>query len=129
VLGEEGVEPRHVLLAHVGDSTDVDLLTELAEAGFLLGMDRFGIDAILDLGGRAGTVAELCRRGLASRMVLSHDASCYIDWIDPNLLVAATNWHYLHITNDVLPALAERGVTDDQIDQMLVANPRAWFER
>ena len=108
VLGEEGVEPRHVLLAHVGDSTDVDLLTELAEAGFLLGMDRFGIDAILDLGGRAGTVAS-CAAGAWPRMVLSHDASCYIDWIDPDLLVAATNWHYLHITNDVLPALAERG--------------------
>jgi predicted metal-dependent phosphotriesterase family hydrolase len=28
----------------------------------------------------------------------------------------------------VLPALAERGVTDDQIDEMLVRNPRAWFE-
>jgi phosphotriesterase-related protein len=39
------------------------------------------------------------------------------------------NWHYLHISNDVLPALRERGVTDDQIDEMLVANPRAWFER
>jgi phosphotriesterase-related protein len=128
VLGEEGVDPSRVQLAHVGDSTDVDMLAELAEAGFLLGMDRFGVDVIVAFEARVDTVAELCRRGLSSRMVLAHDASCYIDWIDPNLLAGATNWHYLHITNDVLPALAERGVTDDQIDEMLVRNPRAWFE-
>jgi phosphotriesterase-related protein len=128
VLGEEDVDPSRVQLAHVGDSTDVDMLAELAEAGFLLGMDRFGVDVIVAFEARVDTVAELCRRGLSSRMVLAHDASCYIDWIDPNLLAGATNWHYLHITNDVLPALAERGVTDDQIDEMLVRNPRAWFE-
>ena len=26
---------------------------------------------------------ELCRRGFADRMVLSQDAACYIDWLDP----------------------------------------------
>jgi phosphotriesterase-related protein len=129
VLGEEGVEPRHVLLAHVGDSTDADLLTSYAEEGFLLGMDRFGVDVILGFEARVDTVAELCRRGLSSRMVLAHDASCYIDWIDPNLLAFSPNWHYLHITNDVLPALFDRGVSDDQIDEMMVRNPRTWFER
>jgi phosphotriesterase-related protein len=39
------------------------------------------------------------------------------------------NWHYLHIHNDVIPALQKRGVTDDQIRMMLVDNPRAIFER
>ena len=37
-------------------------------------------------------------------------------------------WHYLHIHDDVLPYLREHGVTDDQIDQMLVGNPRRYFE-
>lgn len=39
----------------------------------------------------------------------------------------APNWHYEHISDDVLPELRRRGVTDDQIDQMLVANPRRYF--
>jgi phosphotriesterase-related protein len=129
VLGEEGVDPRRVLLAHVGDITDADALAALAAEGFLLGMDRFGIDAILGFDERVDTVVELCRRGWAGRMVLAHDTSCYIDWVDPNLMSFVPNWHYLHISNDVLPALRERGVSDDQIDEMLVANPRAWFER
>jgi len=38
-------------------------------------------------------------------------------------------WHYLHITQDVLPALKERGVTDEQITTMLVDNPKKVFER
>jgi phosphotriesterase-related protein len=129
VLGDEGVDPRRVLLAHVGDSTDVDLLSGLAGEGFLLGMDRFGVDVLLGFDERVATVAELCRRGWSQRMVLAHDASCYIDWVDPNLLGFVPNWHYLHIHKDVLPALRERGVTQDQIDDMLVHNPRAWFER
>ena len=128
VLGEEGVEPRHVLLAHVGDSTDADLLTSLAEAGFLLGMDRFGVDVILGFEARVDTVAELCRRGLSSRMVLAHDASCYIDWADPNVLRFLPQWHYLHIHDEVLPYAREHGVTEEQIATMLTANPRRFFE-
>jgi len=129
VLDDEGVDPRRVLLAHVGDSTDVDRLAGLAERGYLLGMDRFGLDPILGFDDRVNTVVALCERGWSGRMVLAHDTSCYIDWIDPNLMQFLPNWHYLHIHQQVLPALAERGVTQDQIDQMLVTNPREWFER
>ena len=33
-----------------------------------------------------------------------------------------------HISDDILPALRAAGVTADQIEQMLVGNPRAIFE-
>jgi phosphotriesterase-related protein len=127
VLESEGVDPRSVLLAHSGDSTDADHLAALADHGYLLGMDRFGIDVTASFEERVGIVVELVTRGLTEHLVLSHDASCYIDWVDPSLLPLLPNWHYLHITEDVLPALRERGVTDDQIETMLVANPRRWF--
>lgn len=128
VLDDEGVDPRRVLLAHSGDTTDADHLCQLADAGYLLGMDRFGLELELSFQDRVGIVAELARRGYAGSMVLSHDASCYIDWVDPALLAAMPNWHYLHIHRDVLPALRARGVTDQQIDRMLIANPRRFFE-
>lgn len=38
------------------------------------------------------------------------------------------NWNFFHIVNDVIPALKERGVTDDQIQTMLIKNPRRIFE-
>jgi len=49
--------------------------------------------------------------------------------MDPDLMALSPNWHYLHITRDVLPALADRGVTADQVEDMMVRNPRTWFER
>jgi phosphotriesterase-related protein len=128
VLREEGADLTKVVLGHSGDSTDLAYLTDLADAGCLLGMDRFGIDLITPFEDRVATVAELCARGYAERMVLSQDASCYIDWFPPGTVsMFAPSWHFEHVFDDVLPALRARGVTDDQIDAMLVANPRRYF--
>jgi phosphotriesterase-related protein len=127
VLEAEGVDPRRVVLGHSGDSTDADHLSELADAGFLLGMDRFGINLELTFEQRADTVVELCRRGYAESMVLSQDASCYIDWIDPGVMALLTQWRYTHIHQEVLPYLLEHGVTQEQVDTMLVDNPRRYF--
>ncbi|RBY80374.1 phosphotriesterase-related protein [Blastococcus sp. TF02-09] len=128
VFGEEGVDPGRVVLGHSGDSADVDHLSALADAGFVLGMDRFGINLATTFEARADTVVEMCRRGYAERMVLSQDASCYIDWIDPQVMALMPQWNYTHIHEEVLPYLREHGVTDDQIETMLVANPRRYFE-
>jgi phosphotriesterase-related protein len=129
VLESEGVDLGRVLIGHSGDTDDLEYLTEVADRGSLLGMDRFGLDNILSFEKRVGTVAELCHRGYAASMVLSHDASCYIDWHRPEQVRRAVpNWHYLHITRDVLPALRERGVAEDDITTMLVDNPRTFFE-
>lgn len=129
---EEGVDPRRVVLGHSGDigpgEADVDHLAALADAGFVLGMDRFGIYLDTTLEKRADTVVELCRRGYAGSMSLSQDASCYIDWIDPEVMAFLPDWHYLHLEEKVLPYLRDHGVTDDQIDTMLVDVPRRLFE-
>jgi phosphotriesterase-related protein len=128
VLADEGVPPSRVLLAHSGDSTDADHLTELAEEGFLLGMDRFGIEARGSFDHRVSIVVELCQRGFAGSMVLSQDAACYIDWIDQQAIPLMPNWTYFHVLRDVVPALLERGVTQEQVDELLVGNPRRFFE-
>jgi phosphotriesterase-related protein len=125
---EEGVDPTRVVLGHSGDSDDVDHLSALADDGFILGMDRFGINVETTFEVRADTLIEMCNRGYADRMVLAHDASCYLDWIDPNVLALMTQWNYLHIHNDVLPYIRERGVTEAQIETMLVDVPRRYFE-
>jgi phosphotriesterase-related protein len=125
---EEGVEPRRVVLGHSGDTTDCDHLAELADAGFLLGMDRFGVDVETTFEARADTLVEMCRRGHAESMVLSQDASCYIDWLDPGVMALLPRWNYLHIADEVLPYVLERGVTEEQVAAMLVDNPRRLFE-
>lgn len=128
IFAEEGVDLRRVVIGHSGDTTDLAYLEELLAAGSYIGMDRFGIDNILGFEDRVDTVATLCERGYADKMVLAHDASCYIDWLpEEGLPFVLPNWHYLHIHNDVLPALRRRGVTEEQISAMLVDNPRAIF--
>ncbi len=128
VLRQEGADLARVVLGHSGDSTDLDYLSELADAGCLLGMDRFGLDLITPFDQRVATVAAMCERGYADRMVLSHDASCHIDWFPAEMIPQfAPAWHFEHLFDDVLPALRERGVTESQIQAMLVDNPRRYF--
>lgn len=124
---EEGVDPSRIVLGHSGDTTDCDHLQSLADMGFVLGMDRFGINLDVTFESRADTLIEMVRRGYTSQMVLSQDASCYIDWIDPNVMAFLPQWHYTHIFEDVIPYVLERGVTQEQIDTMLVDVPQHFF--
>lgn len=129
VLAEEGVDLTKVVIGHSGDSTDLDYLMKLADAGSILGMDRFGLDVLLPFDDRINTIVALAERGYADRMGLAHDAACFIDWFDPAAKRAAVpKWNYRHISEDVLPALRERGVTEEQITTMLVDVPRRYFE-
>ena len=130
IFGQEGVDLNRVIIGHSGDTTDIDYLEELIATGSYIGMDRFGIDTLLSFEDRVNTVARMCERGHAGKMVLSQDAACFNDWL-PEQAIAATlpRWHYLHIHNDVIPALKSRGVTDEHIHAMLVENPRRVFER
>lgn len=84
LLGKEGVDLTRLVIGHAGDSNDLDYLMELADTGAILGMDRFGLDIINPTADRVATIAALCERGYADRIVLSHDASCFIDWFGPD---------------------------------------------
>ncbi len=68
--------------------------------------------------------------GFAGQMVLSHDTNCFMDTIPRQIKEERMpNWHFLHITKDILPALRTSGVTEEQIRTMTVDNPRRVFER
>ena len=131
ILRAEKVDMTKVVIGHAGDSTDLDELMALADTGAILGMDRFGLDVFASTDDRVSTIVSLVERGYGDRMVLSHDASCFIDWFAPDPValqeMLMPNWNYEHISNDVLPALLERGVTQTQIDQMLIDTPRRYF--
>ncbi|WP_265447457.1 phosphotriesterase family protein [Flexivirga meconopsidis] len=128
IFREQGVDLAKVVIGHSGDSTDLDYLQRLIDGGSYVGMDRFGLNILLPFEDRVRTVARLVERGLAERIVLAQDASCYIDWFPPGMpQQLQPQWKYTHIHDDVLPALREQGVTEEQIDTMLVTNPRTYF--
>jgi phosphotriesterase-related protein len=125
VFTEEGVNLERVVVGHSGDSTDLTYLEELLRAGSTLGMDRFGVDAYCPTEQRVDTIARLCDAGWSDHMVVSHDAGCHMDWFDDDFLTAAQpNWNFMHISRDVLPMMRARGISEDQINAMLVDTPR-----
>ena len=130
IFEQEGVDLSRVIIGHSGDSDDIDYLSRLIDRGSYIGMDRFGVDLFLTTERRVAAIARLCEMGYAEKMVLSHDAASYFDWTDETLLKQALpNWHYNHIPDDVLPALRQAGVSEEQISTMTVDNPRRVFER
>jgi phosphotriesterase-related protein len=130
VLAEEGVNLENVIIGHCGDTTDVDYLMKLADRGSILGMDRFGINFTITLQERVKTIAEMVKRGYVDHLTVSHDCCCWSDYF-PTVDAynkAMPDHHYLHIHQQVIPALLEAGVTQDQIDKMFIDNPRRHFE-
>lgn len=89
-----------------------------------------GLDVLLPFEDRIDTIVELVRRGYLDKVVIAHDAACHIDWFDPVAKAqVAPKWNYRHISADVIPALIARGLTEDDIDAILVRNPRRYFEK
>ncbi len=137
IFADEGVDLSRVIIGHCGDSTDLDYLRELLDRGSTIGLDRFGLDlpGLPTLEQRIEVAATLCREGYADRLVLSHDITLYHDWWDrdapPGVMgeVDEDQWVLTLISDTVLPALRENGVTDAQIEQMTVANPRRLLAR
>lgn len=122
-----GVDPTRIVIAHAGDSNDMDYLRAIAGTGAWLGCDRFGIEHFNPLEDRIRTLTALLAEGYGGQIHLSHDAACFYDFMTGDPFFADEKPDYLLITNRVVPALLQTGVTQEQIDQMMVENPKRFF--
>lgn len=121
---EEGVDLDRVIIGHSDETTDLDYLQRLLDSGVYLGMDRFGNYRVVTLEEKVATVAALCARGYAPRIVLSHDANVGGDVLAE---YSFSTWRFGHISEVVIPALLASGVSQEDIDIMTRDNPRALF--
>lgn len=132
VFRSEGVDLSRVVIGHSGDTTDIDYLMELMDAGSTIGCDRFGLYLPIwaTLKERVDTIATLCERGYSDRIVLSHDSILHNDrndYASPRM-EPMLDWRMTHIPLDVIPMLRERGVADADITAMTVDAPRRILE-
>jgi phosphotriesterase-related protein len=128
VFKEEGVDLGRTVIGHSDDSDDIHYLDQLIQNGSYCGMDRIGIPRPRSSDERADMVAKLVERGYADRITLSHDCSCHLDMIAPQLMEQwGTTWRFTHIPNDIVPMLRARGVSDAAIRAMTVENPARLF--
>jgi phosphotriesterase-related protein len=67
--------------------------------------------------------------GYLDRLHFSHDGATFHDFMVGDPFFAGEEADYLHVTNVILPQLRERGVSDADIDRIMVDNPRRWLAR
>ena len=127
-LTRHGVDPTRIVIAHMGDSNDLDYLRAIADTGATLGCDRFGIEHFNPLPDRIATLLKLLDEGYADRIHVSHDAATFYDFMtgDPNF-AGEHDANFLLVWNTVLPALRDAGIGDDVITQLTVENPARFF--
>jgi phosphotriesterase-related protein len=133
-LREDGVDLSRVIIGHVDwtdPDTPLDDFERLLDAGSYISFDTIGLDPQwppdyarrLRLA-RIERIGSLIERGWVNQLMISHDNSCYYDVQPMHQLDFPT---YTEVIVDFLPKLRERGVTEDQIAQMMVRNPRDLF--
>jgi len=134
IFQEEGVELSRVQIAHCGDTDDVDYIEGLIDSGVYVGLDRYGLEMYLPIVKRNATAAELLRRGHAERLMISQDYCATIDWFPPQAAEvfessgAIRNWSMTLVFDEVVPALREQGVLDDDtFATIFTENPKRWL--
>jgi phosphotriesterase-related protein len=126
-LTKHGVDPERIVIAHAGDSNDMEYLKEIAATGAMLGCDRFNIPHFNPDENRIETLVKLLELGYGDRIHLGHDGACFYDFMtgDPNF--ANEKPDYLHIGRTIVPALLAAGVAQEQIDAIFTGAPRRFF--
>jgi phosphotriesterase-related protein len=104
----------------------------ILDKGSYLGFDRFGLDILAPDEQRIRSLVALLQKNKEQRIVVSHDSVwCthgkpfpdeMLALVDPDILFNPTHFH-----RNIIPRLLEAGVTQQQIDTMLVDNPRRFF--
>jgi len=132
ILIENGVAAHRIIIGHSCGTDDHSYHMGLARAGSYLGFDRFGIELIYPDATRIASLVKLIKAGAGDRVVVSHDSVwCWKgEPFPPELLANLPEEIFdpTHFSKRIIPQLREAGVTDKEIDQLLVENPRRFFE-
>ena len=123
ILGSEGVEPSEVIISHVGFEPDPRAyVAALLDRGANVSFDRIGFKVFFEDEHWLGLVRWAIEAGHIDRIMLSHDASTIAYGLE---MASGENAHtdYTYISRVFLPKLRAVGVTEEQIDTILVRNP------
>jgi len=131
-LKKNGVDCTQLMIGHVSNSADIEYHKAILSRGVYIAFDRIGLEPYGKTEDHVRNIAELCKLGYANKILLSHDTVNYwwgrqMQAPEP-LLKALANWRIDFISEKVIPALKEKGVTDEQIKQMMEVNPRNLFQ-
>ncbi|MCB1748449.1 MAG: phosphotriesterase [Gammaproteobacteria bacterium] len=132
----EGVPVDQLLVGHSDGTTDQWYQRALAERGAYVGFDRFGIEMFQPDDVRIEGVLNLVNNGHLERVMMSHDSiMCWLGRPLPfaqsfeGLLEMLPKWRSTHIFREIVPKLKAAGLSQAQIDTILIDNPKRLFAR
>ena len=125
VLEEAGLDLQRFIWVHAQTETDLTVLAETARRGAHLEFDSVGapFQSQTDL---LETLLAMIDAGYAEQLLLSHDAGWY-NPARPDGLPEEGFRGYTALTKEFLPALLERGITEEQVRVITVNNPARAF--
>ena len=138
ILTAQGMPAHRILVGHSDGRDDHDYHRSLADRGAYVGFDRFGIEPIISDEKRMQSVCKMIDAGYVKQVCLSHDATCGA-WLGrpvfggrfamkpEQIAQYMPNWEPTHLFKRILPTLRERGVSETDVNTMLVDNPKRYF--
>jgi phosphotriesterase-related protein len=136
LLTELGVNPNCIVIGHMCGNTDISYHVRTLEKGVRIAFDRFGIQgsvgAPMDQQ-RIATLLELLKSGYEDKIFLAHDTVNIWLGREPKMPEQVQelmkNWHPEHLFQNIIPELKQLGVTDSQLETILVENVKALFSK
>lgn len=134
LLISAGADPKKIMIGHMCGNTDIQYQASVLAKGVYLGFDRFGLqglgDSPPDIFREALTVA-LLAFGYEDRILFSHDTVNLLLGrpltLPPQLAGIFADAHIGRIFETIIPDLKRMGVTDSQLDKIMLHNPRRLF--
>jgi phosphotriesterase-related protein len=128
VFEAEGVSPARVSIGHSDDTDDMDYLIGLAKRGYTLGMDHafWGMapGAALPWQKRVESIKRLIDAGFVDKIFFSND------WVHGDVERERVNPEGMLFTiRKTIPYLKQLGVSEQQIQAILIENPKRFFSR
>jgi phosphotriesterase-related protein len=130
LLTKNGTPAHRIVIGHSCGTADHDYHMQIARGGSYLGFDRFGLEVIQPDEERVGALARVIEAGAGDRVVVSHDSVwCWQGQPIPPAIeeAMAASWNPSHFSLRIVPQLKDRGISDEQINALLVDNPRRFF--
>jgi phosphotriesterase-related protein len=134
IFESEGVSLDRVYIGHSNDTTDTGYLLGLLRKGVWIGLDRLPggrTPGTPNWEQRTETAYKLIDAGFANKIMLGHDWSVTLSIASAQMQEDRRRYNpdgYLFITRKVLPRLRQMGVSEATINQIMVDNPRRFFE-
>jgi phosphotriesterase-related protein len=130
-LIQEGADPKRIMIGHMCGNSSLPYQMSVLSQGVNIGFDRFGIELFVPDQVRMATLIGLLGIGYVERIMLSQDfigcTSGRGGKMPDEARQKVANWSPSHIFRNILPALKQGGITDEQIRKMMVDNPKNFF--